>query len=635
MLRSAALALSLLPIAKAQGQAGPDQVRDLFQSGKQALETGNFKIAVEEFRKIVRLDPSLYQAQVDLGLAYQAMGDLPHAVEALAAARKVSTELGGANFVLGSDYLELGKPALAIAPLEDAIREGVKEPDAKSMLCGAFVKAERFADASRCGAQLYGLPPTDVNGWYQQGRQYLDSARTLTFAMRRSFPADRWTKRLDADVAAQNANWKLAERFYGEAASISPSLPGFHAAFGLALLHVSKFSEAAVEFDKELAVANRSVPGLAGSAETALLRGNVAQARERFTAAFSSNSRYLAGKVHEFASLLTPESAGSILEGHFDSTDSGDQYIKTLALSRLGKDQEAAAALETLSRGEPKLAPSSDDTQDCDSGLDEQCIRALAGHGAGSEIATLASAYVRVGEFDEAAKTVEQSSESAAGDRPKSSYWLIQAYIGLSNHCFEQLLARYPSSALAYRLRAEYDEIRDDSQGAIESYRRAVQIDPQDPTARAALATLLLAQNRITDAAAEAQAALALAPDSPSILVLAGKIDLASGNEIRAEDRAKKAMSIEPGSLSAHELLGRVLWKREDAPGAATQLEQALPLDQYGDLHYLLYRAYQKQGKTALAQQALAASKRLRQASLKFAQEQVAAGAPAAEKRQP
>ncbi|MGA8595512.1 MAG: tetratricopeptide repeat protein [Bryobacteraceae bacterium] len=634
MSKSAILVVFLLSIANAQGQGAHDQVQDLFQSAKQALESGNFKTAVEEFRKIVRLDPSLYQAQVDLGLAYHAMGDLPHAVEALAAARKSSTELGGANFVLGSDYLELGKPALAIPPLEDAIRDGVKEPNLRSELCSAFVRAERFADATRCGAQLYGLEPPDADGWYQLGRQYLESARTLTFAMRRSFPADRWTKRLNADVAAQNANWKLAARFYAEAAAISPSRPGFHAAFGLALLHVSKLSEAAAEFDKEFAVAKRSVPGLAGAAEVALLQGDLPRARERFTAALEANPRYLLDKSSELASLLTPELASSILDGSFDSGDAGGRYIRALALLRSRKDHEATATLQTLTGAEPKIAQSASATLDCEADLDEQCIRALGSHAGGSEIAMLSAAYVRVRDFDKAAKTLEHSSEVAAADRAEGSYWLIQTYIGLSDHCFDQLLQRYPSSALAYRLRAEYDEIRDDPQAAIENYQRAAQLDSQDPTARAALATLLLGQNRVREASTEAEAALALEPNSPSILILAGKIDLASGNEIRAGTRAKKALSLDPGLLPAHELLGRILWKQEDAAGAAAQLEQALPLDQYGDLHYLLYRAYQKQGKTALAQQALAESKRLRRASLKFAQEQVAAGAPPADNQQ-
>src|SRR6185312_15451301 len=344
-------------------QTADDKIQQHFQAGKQSLEEGNVKAAVEELKRVVALAPSLYQARVNLGLAYHALGDLPHAVEELAAARKASTEIGGANLVLGSDYLTLGKPALAIAPLEKAVHDKIGGNDAQAKLCTAFVKSERFADASRCGDTLYGAPPTDAAGWYQMGRQYLDSAQTLTWSMRERFPNDHWTKRMNGDVAAQNKNQKLAQRFYGEAAAAKSS--------------------------------------------------------------------------------------------------AADSTVK------------------------------------------------------------LGATYVQKNEFGKAADVLERSPARTA----ERSYWLMKAYIGLSNNCFNQLLSRYPSSALAYRLRAESEEIADNRQAAIENYQKAVQIDERDPTLHAALATLLLAQNRVPEAAKEADAAFALQPNSPQILVLAGKID--------------------------------------------------------------------------------------------------------------
>jgi predicted Zn-dependent protease len=459
--------------AQAKPQAVEDQVQQHFQAGKQALEAGNAKAAVEEFKKVVALAPSLYQARVNLGLAYHAMGDLPHAVEELSAARKSSTEIGGANLVLGSDCLELGKPALAVAPLQKAINDGIGGKEARAKLCTAFVKAELFAEASRCGAALYGAPPTDAMGWYQMGRQYLDSAQTLTWSMREHFPNNYWTKRMNGDIAAENKNSKLARRFYGEAAAAK-------------------------------------APGVASK----------------------------------------------------------------------------AGAME------------------------------------------LGATYVQKGEFSKAAKVLEASQ----AHNPERSYWLLKAYIGLSNNCFDQLLSHYPSSALAYRLRAESEEIADNRQAAIENYQKAVEIDGRDPTLHAALATLLLAQNRVPEAAKEAEAASALQPNSPPILVLAGRIDFANGNTSRAEERARQAIAAEPAYLPAHELLGKILWKRDDAAGASAELRQALPLDHYGDLHYLLYRAYRKQGKTTLAQQALEQSKHMRQTTLAEAQAEVAGGAPESER---
>jgi predicted Zn-dependent protease len=626
---------TLLPVlllimgASISGQESADAVQTHFQTGRQALERGDLKTAVEEFRKVVALEPSLYQARVNLGLAYHAMGDLPHAVEELAAARKMSTELGGANLVLGSDYLELGKALPAIAPLESAIHDGIGGQDAKAKLCSAFVKAERFGDASRCASTLYGAPPADARGWYQIGRQYLDAAQTLTMSVRQGFPNDRWTKRLNADVAAQNANWKLAERFYSEAVGIAPAPPGFHAALGFTLLHLSKIPEATREFEREKSLTRDSVPAAAGLAEAALLSNNLAQAKAGFAAA-TGNSEYLVKKAPELAGLLSIEASEAALRESGNSANAGERYISALALKKLGKEQESATLLQSLpSGGEANAAPTS--AKACDAERDRECIATLVHNATGENVAKLSAAYIRTGDFEKAARLLEQSTE-AASLRPERSYWLTRAYIGLSDHCFDQLLTQYPSSALAYRLRAEYDEIRDNLQGAIENYQRATKIDSKDATLHAALASLLLGQNRVPEAATEAEAAFALSPDSPQILTLAGKIDLAAGNMARAESHAKRALALEPAYLPAHELLGRILWKQEDAAGAAAELQQALPLDKQGDVHYLLYRAYQKQGKTALAQQALAQSRRLRQASLAYAQAQVAGGAPESEK---
>lgn len=429
-------------------QASSDAIGEHVQAGRQALESGNLKAAISEFRKVVALDPSLYQARVNLGLAYHASGDPVDAVAALAKARESSTQLGGANLVLGSDYLELGKPKLAIDPLRDAVRDGIGGQETKAKLCTAYVQAERFREASQCGAELYGAPPTTADGWYQLGRLYLDSAQTLTLSMRSKFPNDRWTKRLDGDVAAQNANRKLADRYYGEAGAI--------------------------------------------------------------------------------------------------------------------------------------------------------------------------------------AKSTSPSPEPES--RAEHDYWLVKQFLDQSNECFNRLLTQYPSSALAYRLKAESEEIRDNVQGAIENYQRAAKLASQDPTLHVALATLLLKQNRAPEAQAEAGTALALKPDAPAILTLVGKVDLALGNAADGEKRARRAITLEPAYLPAHELLGRILWRQENAAGAAAELQQALPLDHYGDIHYLLYRAYQKEGRTALAQQALAESRRLRQQNLAYAQEQVAGGAPDYEK---
>src|SRR5690349_12585103 len=163
------LLFSVLLGAQVADPPGANDLETHFLAGNEALQAGQPKKAIVEFQRVLAIDPSLYQARVNLGLAYHSVGDLARAVDEFANARKTTRELGGANFVMGLDYLDLGKPALAIAPLEDAIRENIGGAEAREKLCSAFVKTERFADASRCAAELYGSPPADASGWYQLG----------------------------------------------------------------------------------------------------------------------------------------------------------------------------------------------------------------------------------------------------------------------------------------------------------------------------------------------------------------------------------------------------------------------------------------------------------------------------------
>lgn len=48
----------------------------------------------------------------------------------------------------------------------------------------------------------------------------------------------------------------------------------------------------------------------------------------------------------------------------------------------------------------------------------------------------------------------------------------------------------------------------------------------------------------------------------------------------------------------------------------AAELEKSISLDHYGDLHYLLYRAYKDLGKAELAQAALSRSAAMRKSSV-------------------
>jgi len=69
------LALSLLKPGLATGQSSEQDIETSFRAGQAALRQGDFLRATEQFKKVLALDPSLVEAQANLGLAYQSLLD--------------------------------------------------------------------------------------------------------------------------------------------------------------------------------------------------------------------------------------------------------------------------------------------------------------------------------------------------------------------------------------------------------------------------------------------------------------------------------------------------------------------------------------------------------------------------------
>src|SRR2546421_12434759 len=67
------LALWSISLPLASCQSSEESVALHFRSGQEALRQGQFARAKEEFKKVLVLDPTLLEAEVNLGLAYHSL----------------------------------------------------------------------------------------------------------------------------------------------------------------------------------------------------------------------------------------------------------------------------------------------------------------------------------------------------------------------------------------------------------------------------------------------------------------------------------------------------------------------------------------------------------------------------------
>jgi len=116
-----------------------------------------------------------------------------------------------------------------------------------------------------------------------------------------------------------------------------------------------------------------------------------------------------------------------------------------------------------------------------------------------------------------------------------------------------------------------------DADGAIESFRRALAIEPRHVLARYNLALVLYHGDRLQPALDELQQALAIQP-RPDIHYTLGIVRWHQGDLDGAVKALRDAVAANPSYAEAHLALGTVLKARGDLPGAVSSLKRAVEL---------------------------------------------------------
>jgi tetratricopeptide (TPR) repeat protein len=129
-----------------------------FRAAQQAIQRGDINRAVSEYKTVLRLDPTLVEARINLGLAYHMLGEYERAVSELAQGLHERPKVLGANVVLGGDYLKLGRPQKAIAPLKEALAMDPSNREARRGTAVRTFAPRLFTAGPAASARCLSLP---------------------------------------------------------------------------------------------------------------------------------------------------------------------------------------------------------------------------------------------------------------------------------------------------------------------------------------------------------------------------------------------------------------------------------------------------------------------------------------------
>ncbi len=629
-------ALIVVTISGARaGWGGQDsqnaQVAEHFRAGQQDLSAGRPGDAVREFQDVLRLDPALGAAHINLGLAYHLLGNYQLASAELRKGLEQNPNIPGANIVLGMDEVKLGSPGQAIEPLNRVLRLDPSNQEARRTLAAARLAEGNYLEAARAYRAAFHQEGKGADSWLRLGTAYLEMSNQLATRLSHRYSGTAWAYRAAGDLLSARQLWGDAARQYQLALARDPLQAGLHASLGDVYLEQGKLTEAEREYRSGIRVNPSNPWALLGLAEIALQRRNAAEALGCISQIVQVSPQLLAVEWDNPLLNAPPAQAAALArqltsdqdrQGRPDhlarmahmATRPGTHFLLAELYRAAGdttraSQQRAAFEQELSGRSEKH----EEEPLSCEAYHFETCVRQFAGRTnlSSRQFLMLGSAGFALKQYDKAGDAFA-SALALQKQNPEAVYWLVLTYSKLADDCFSQLTTDFPNSAQAHELRAETYKVQGQDAGAIREYQSAVALEPQNAALYEALGELYLNQHQLPQAGEALEKALEAGPTRPRSLYLMGRFELGEQRPDKAINYLEKALRYDPSLLEARASLGMAYLRAGKPALAVPQLQESASLDYYGDLHYMLYQAYRDLGQTARARDALATSQAMR-----------------------
>ncbi len=594
-------------------------------------------MAAAEFKKVLSLDPTLLEAEVNLGLAEQALLDYESAARHLSKALRERPNLLGPTIIVGMDYLKLGSPEKGIAFLQRALRLDPSNLDAHEALASCYLAQDNVQGAAGEFMRISTLTPDKADAWFRLGHQYLDLAARLAYRGAHLYRESAWGHRFLGDLLLQRGRLKDAADEYGKALAVEPQQPGLHAAIAQAFLQAHKLEEADAEFHRELALDSRNEIALLGLANVQLAKGHAVEALDGLNKIWEIAPEFLAAQ-HDIVSIgLSRDAAKDLLAGLQAEPDLAVKHLLLAGLLAAANDNVSAEhqwqafqrAFSTWREASNTGAKTPADANACEAHSYSRCIEWLQSRNrpTDAECLQLGKLHLILQQYEPAAQALARV-EGTTSSNAEASYWLARTYLGQGAEAYSQLQESFPDSWRAHQLRAEGDALRKDFEGALSELQAALQLRPDQPALHEALGELYLDHHNDEESRRELERALQLDPSRTRTLCLLGRLHLQNRENEKALPPLEYALRLQPDLVEASSLLGTTYVRLGQFARAVPRLEKAASVDHYGNVHYELYLAYRKLGQAELAGKALARSQSLRRSSLEHDQALVLGSPP-------
>ena len=235
-----------------------------------ALESGDYPAAERENRAVLRLQPNLPEAEMNLGISCFLQKKYESAIQAFETGLRLKPGMSNARLFLGISYFNLNQIAKALPFLKRYAGEMPDDLQGQYFLGLTYIGLERYSDAERALLAARRIDSRNVDVLYHLAQTYVGEARQ--YPQRREELANAYSTTFAEIEAIDPTSYRLAQlqaAFYeskGEKAKAmseletlfqhDPHTRGLHYALGCLYLEAVQYPQALTQFQAELALDN-------------------------------------------------------------------------------------------------------------------------------------------------------------------------------------------------------------------------------------------------------------------------------------------------------------------------------------------------------------------------------------------
>ena len=574
--------------------------KDPQAQAKEALEKGNlhaasnkYPEAIIEYRRAVQADPRLGEARLQLAQAYASTGDGINAMREYVRAadlmpdNKEAQQRAGAFMLLANQFTD----AQGLA--ERMLKRNPNDVEAHILLANALAGLKDMEGAVATFEKAVELDPNRSTTYSELGSIHMVSGnkQAAEAAFQKAIAIN--PKSAGAHLSYSNFLWAngdlpKAEQEMKTALTLEPRSTTGNRAMAMYYMVTNRAQEA----EPHLKVVAETMPGAEAKyflAEYYLRLGRIDDARATLTPLLKDDATFVGASVRlarvevianknadahrliEAVLAREPKNADALItRGKLYLTENNTiNALSTLQTAVEANprsiDAHLALAQTYVVRGATKEATTAFNDALKLNGQNMEARLGLArlqiNTGSAADAVPLVLKIVEEHPTNLEARLLLLHGLMAVGDLPQATQQM------------NVLLKANPESATVQTAAGMLAQMKQDHAGARAAYSRALAADPRSYQALAGLLTAEMQGKQFGNAKALIEKQLAMSPNDPNVLLMSAQTYNALGDAFAMEKALKKTVEVDPQSLQAYAMLGKMYYQQGRLDLARRELE--------------------------------------------------------------